>query len=51
MKKILKFPKINKSENIVSNNKYVYESPDRGKTVYRREHGAPASTRVLHKQY
>jgi hypothetical protein len=26
---------------------YIYESPDRGNTVYRREFGAPIKTREL----
>lgn len=26
---------------------YIYESPDKGKTVYRRDFGAPASSRIL----
>jgi len=27
----------------------IYESPDKGKTIYVREHGADPSTRVLYK--
>ena len=30
--------------------KYIYESPDKGKTVYEREIGAPISTRKLVKK-
>jgi len=30
--------------------KMIYESPDKGKTIYAREFGAPASTRKLIKE-
>jgi hypothetical protein len=37
----------NTENNVITEKVYIYESPDGGKTVYRREFGQPHDTREL----
>ena len=37
----------NTENNVITDKVYIYESPDGGKTVYRREFGQPHNTREL----
>jgi hypothetical protein len=37
----------NIENNVITDKVYIYESPDGGKTVYRREFGQPHNTREL----
>ena len=37
----------NKTDEVITEKVYIYESPDGGKTVYKREFGKPHETREL----
>lgn len=37
----------NNTNEVITDKVYIYESPDGGKTVYRREFGQPHNTREL----